>query len=1284
MKAKEVFTSAVTVLAISIAAFVTAGLREDLKAATAISPRGAEATAAAISACVEIARKYADVPEAVAWANRRIGFLYKKMGRHSEAADALERSVAADPRQGFAWKDLARAHAAMGNLDKAVAACREGARCCPDGLITEKSELVEKEVLTKGHVECQKWLIELLLKEGRKEEALSEAKRLLAMSSQADWFSVARDKMREVLLAVDGNDKRARQLERFMSYGRAGPDGRPGTPDDIANPLSAIPVAEPERKEGYLASVLTKQPLDMPGHRSRGYAYLIYDDYAEATEELLAAHEAAVKAERKNWIVWPLQDLVHAARLQQGGDPFLENLAESLSWPQNGVQKEQSTATRLLNEGKYEQALAIWKRVIRDCPKNPPFGKANQVMVDAARSILDAWAPHVSDAERLKTWLDLIVPAPDDDPGLISPLVKMAQSVRQNPTVTLSAILTALKNSGEYEDAKLLCLRVIDRHREKEVALRALGMLSPSASLYQDIETRHRGKPVGLEAARQLVVFYSERGEAERAVAAARLLFDNYGRQAAGRKAIEAFARSSQALGKLSEAQGAYGDLFKAALYSPTELADALSAVAEAWASKGDAARAAILLEEVSDLPLEDSSKAVASLKRVAELRNQSGDVKGAVAAARKAALLSMNIPPLALATGKEPGETELKFWNEVLSLSSSREQLSGLLEAFSSEHPGAEETAYAQYILAVLLRREGELDRSLAAARKALDLVPGDPSLAKLLEELTTEQEKEARGRERLAELESHLSGASGQERLDAARKLAAAYVGDGAPGKAVSVLVSAARMEPEAPGAAELYLEAAELATKGGDEGTGRGCYGEAVVLYPDTPQAETAWRALGEPAAEAVPRLAPEEKQLELLAGTLKELETLCASRRYADAAELAMPLYRKLAIRKAGPAIGAFGARLYLVGWAANMACEALQGVGAASPPAARREEAGKVDPFALYGYVSRRVGQSAELGPEFSSDERLLLGFLQSAWTANRDAEIMNRYKDILASQETRGHLEEAGRVVYAYGASAHPGEHIEAILTFLPEGIQPAIFLAAMGDFCAGLCDNRRAAELYELAAAKAATDEQRIQLMAKQAETARTAREFSKAVELCRQIVERYPGCETAARAQETVIAILADDWKSYQSAATECEKLVSLFPGSKAAERAAYLAGEYYYRDKSYDQAISQLQGFLKAHPPSPWAEAAEMVVGLAQTAKGETEAAVETFRRVVERYPTSDSASKAQYLIGYSYLSTQRYDEAAREFQKVAHNYPHSAYAAKAKELLSKLKPTAKGED
>jgi tetratricopeptide (TPR) repeat protein len=129
--------------------------------------------------------------------------------------------------------------------------------------------------------EAQKGIATELLRQGRYDDALAEAKRYFFFSS-IDRAAEARELVVRVLHGA-GKSEQAEAFDLFQEHGRAGQDSISGTNDDLDDPLSGIPLPVADDL-ALLEVILTK--VDVLDCRTRGYAYLLRGEARKALAEM--------------------------------------------------------------------------------------------------------------------------------------------------------------------------------------------------------------------------------------------------------------------------------------------------------------------------------------------------------------------------------------------------------------------------------------------------------------------------------------------------------------------------------------------------------------------------------------------------------------------------------------------------------------------------------------------------------------------------------------------------------------------------------------------------------------------------------------------------------------------------------------------------------------------------------------------------------------------------------------------------------------------------------------
>ena len=121
-----------------------------------------------------------------------------------------------------------------------------------DALAAYEQAFVEAYRISDRWMEAQTKIVETLRKLNRQPEALQAARICFDACSEPaqiqNWTGLIMDLMRE----IDKDVVRANQFLAYQQFGPAGKDQTPGTPDDIPNPLAAVPYPSyPAREQAF-------------------------------------------------------------------------------------------------------------------------------------------------------------------------------------------------------------------------------------------------------------------------------------------------------------------------------------------------------------------------------------------------------------------------------------------------------------------------------------------------------------------------------------------------------------------------------------------------------------------------------------------------------------------------------------------------------------------------------------------------------------------------------------------------------------------------------------------------------------------------------------------------------------------------------------------------------------------------------------------------------------------------------------------------------------------------
>jgi tetratricopeptide (TPR) repeat protein len=139
---------------------------------------------------------------------------------------------------------------------------------------------------------CQQAVVRLKVAvPGRAAEALPEA-RVYYRICQTTKLADAAELVALTFKSADRNLSRANAFLKFQKYGSAGMDGVAGTPDDVVDPLAAIPAlaADAPRNKPF-ADALAAATSDYAGMRTRARLLLLMGQSGQAFEALIRAFE---------------------------------------------------------------------------------------------------------------------------------------------------------------------------------------------------------------------------------------------------------------------------------------------------------------------------------------------------------------------------------------------------------------------------------------------------------------------------------------------------------------------------------------------------------------------------------------------------------------------------------------------------------------------------------------------------------------------------------------------------------------------------------------------------------------------------------------------------------------------------------------------------------------------------------------------------------------------------------------------------------------------------------
>jgi hypothetical protein len=145
--------------------------------------------------------------------------------------------------------------------------CDEGLRTC------EEFFRIGADRLECWHG-VERCILELFVKAGKLEEALRHARLMMDTTPEPRAISDTTRRVMELFKALDKDITRSNAFLEYQLYGPNGPDGQPGTPDDLKNPLEAYPYPDCAEREKAFAEARAQAGDDADASRYRAWTYL--------------------------------------------------------------------------------------------------------------------------------------------------------------------------------------------------------------------------------------------------------------------------------------------------------------------------------------------------------------------------------------------------------------------------------------------------------------------------------------------------------------------------------------------------------------------------------------------------------------------------------------------------------------------------------------------------------------------------------------------------------------------------------------------------------------------------------------------------------------------------------------------------------------------------------------------------------------------------------------------------------------------------------------------------
>jgi len=266
---------------------------------------------------------------------KRPGECLLRLQRYDEAAAQFLKAEKATANRRFGQECcLLAARAALDGAkhDAALAALER--------VFTDYPELTDH-----WHI-AQTMIVDALRRQTKYDEALKAARICLDASPERSAIAANTMLIAEILRSLDGHVGRANQMINFQRYGPDGEDGKPGTPDDLKDPLAALPRPAYPARERAFAEVRKAAGDTAQASRFRALTHIYAGDPKAALTCYLDAFARATGDDYKA----AAQDLILiGARAVRGHAVGLKDFADYVNFGPDGPDAKPGTPDDLRN-----------------------------------------------------------------------------------------------------------------------------------------------------------------------------------------------------------------------------------------------------------------------------------------------------------------------------------------------------------------------------------------------------------------------------------------------------------------------------------------------------------------------------------------------------------------------------------------------------------------------------------------------------------------------------------------------------------------------------------------------------------------------------------------------------------------------------------------------------------------------------------------------------------------------------------------------------------------------
>ena len=193
---------------------------------------------------------------------------------------------------------------------------------------------------------AQSAIVDALRRQSKADEACKAARICLDASTERGAIAANTMVIAEILRSIDGHVGRANQMINFQRYGPDGEDGKPGTADDLKDPLAGLPRPSYPDRERAFAEARKAAGDTAQASRYRALTFIYTGNPKEALKCYLDAFARATGDDYKAMG----QDLiVIGARAVRGHAVGLKDFVDYVSFGPDGPDGKPGTADDLKN-----------------------------------------------------------------------------------------------------------------------------------------------------------------------------------------------------------------------------------------------------------------------------------------------------------------------------------------------------------------------------------------------------------------------------------------------------------------------------------------------------------------------------------------------------------------------------------------------------------------------------------------------------------------------------------------------------------------------------------------------------------------------------------------------------------------------------------------------------------------------------------------------------------------------------------------------------------------------